>query len=212
MDYFGVALLPMAEEMYADDYAPTGDAAVNASTLSTLCKHGPIYCFFPEPDQSIYVCKGKGEDEELSHCEFFACGHDVQFTCRARYLFFFLGSKGCLEAWIEPMVEKWTDVVQTLAKIAKHFPQTAYAGLAVSLQNEWQHVSSATPNVWRLAWSGRETSHPWSTQSMGCREKRLVRQRKRWPLTSRQSGVAIVARCVDVCRLKSSQWPCHDGR
>jgi len=110
-----------------------------------LCERGPIYRFFPEPDKSIYVCKG--EDEEFSRREFFARGHDVRFTRGARYLGGFLGSKGCLEAWIKPMVEKWADAVRTLAKIARRFPQTAFVGLAVSLQNEWQHVSRAIPDV-----------------------------------------------------------------
>ncbi|KAL7524586.1 hypothetical protein ACHAXR_000637, partial [Thalassiosira sp. AJA248-18] len=38
------------------------------------------------------------------------------------------------------MVEKWVTAVQTLAQIARRFPQTVYCGFTFCLQNEWQYV------------------------------------------------------------------------
>ena len=59
----------------------------------------------------------------------------------------FLGSPSALKAWIEPQVEEWCGSVQILEEIAQRYPQTAYYGLAVSLQNEWQHVCRTVPGV-----------------------------------------------------------------
>ena len=44
-------------------------------------------------------------------------------------------------------VEKWEQAVRILASIAKRFPQTAYAGLAMSLQHEWQYVARTVPGI-----------------------------------------------------------------
>jgi hypothetical protein len=38
------------------------------------------------------------------------------------------------------MVAKWVAAVETLAKVAVKYPQTAYAGFTFCLQNEWQYL------------------------------------------------------------------------
>ena len=59
----------------------------------------------------------------------------------------FVGS-GTEEArWIDPKVEQWVEGVHTLSKVARRYPQTAYAGLSKSLQAEWQYVQRVTPNL-----------------------------------------------------------------
>ena len=44
----------------------------------------------------------------------------------------------------------WADAVETLANFAGKYPQTAFAGLSRSLQQEWQHLQRTTPGVGHL--------------------------------------------------------------
>jgi hypothetical protein len=44
----------------------------------------------------------------------------------------------------------WIDAVRILTKIAKRYPQTAYAGMARSLQMEWQYTLRVIPGVAEL--------------------------------------------------------------
>ena len=55
-----------------------------------------------------------------------------------------------LEAWVKPQVEAWVHRVNVLAKIARRHPQSAYSGLGMSLQSEWQHLQSTVPRVGTL--------------------------------------------------------------
>ena len=51
------------------------------------------------------------------------------------------------EAWVRPKVEAWAYRLRILAKIAKQYPQSAYAVLGVSLQIEWQYLQRTVPGV-----------------------------------------------------------------
>ena len=44
------------------------------------------------------------------------------------------------DVWVRPQVEKWTEGVRDLAKVAKRHPQMAYASLGMLLQLEWQYL------------------------------------------------------------------------
>ena len=41
----------------------------------------------------------------------------------------------------------WADAIETLAKIAVQYLQTAYVGFVFCLQAEWQYVSCAVPDT-----------------------------------------------------------------
>ncbi len=60
-----------------------------------------------------------------------------------------------LEHWLDPMVKKWVRGIETLARIAVRFPQTAYVGLVSSLQAEWQYICRVVP-------SAGQYLEPWS--------------------------------------------------
>ena len=47
-------------------------------------------------------------------------------------------------------MEAWAHGVNTLAKIANRYPQSAYAVLGMSLQLEWQYVKRTVPGVGSL--------------------------------------------------------------
>ena len=44
-------------------------------------------------------------------------------------------------------VEGWADSVRTLSGVARKHPQSAYAGLQKSLQQEWAFVQRVTPGI-----------------------------------------------------------------
>ena len=52
-----------------------------------------------------------------------------------------------LEAWVKPQVDVWAHRVKVLAKIARRHPQSAYAGLEMLLQLEWQYLLRNAPRV-----------------------------------------------------------------
>ena len=57
------------------------------------------------------------------------------------------GSKQGKEEWIEPQVKVWVDSVKILSRIARRYPQSAYAGFVFSLQCEWDYTSRIVPGV-----------------------------------------------------------------
>ena len=61
------------------------------------------------------------------------------------YLGGFLGKGAAQQAWVDDKVEGWAESVCTLSGLAWRRPQTAYAGLQKSLQQEWQFLQRVTP-------------------------------------------------------------------
>ena len=55
-----------------------------------------------------------------------------------------------LEAWVNPKVEAWAHGMRLLAKIAQRHTQSAYAGLGMLLQSEWQYLQRTVPRVGTL--------------------------------------------------------------
>ena len=49
--------------------------------------------------------------------------------------------------WLGKKVEGWTESIVTLAGVALKNPQSAYAGLQKSFQQEWDFVQRVTPGV-----------------------------------------------------------------
>ena len=63
------------------------------------------------------------------------------------YLGEFLGDVVAKRKWLEKKVQGWKDSVAILAGVALKLPQSAYAGLQKSLQQEWDFVQRVTPGV-----------------------------------------------------------------
>ncbi|KAL7460257.1 hypothetical protein ACHAXS_000719 [Conticribra weissflogii] len=43
------------------------------------------------------------------------------------------------QEWLAPMIQQLVDGIKSLAAVASPFPHTAYAGMVLSLQAEWQY-------------------------------------------------------------------------
>ena len=74
----------------------------------------------------------------------------MNFVNGSRYLGAYLGLQEELEAWVKPQVESWAHEVRGLAKISRRHPQSAYAGLEMLLQSEWQYLQQIIPGVGTL--------------------------------------------------------------
>ncbi|KAL7461468.1 hypothetical protein ACHAXS_001898, partial [Conticribra weissflogii] len=156
MILYGVALVPLVKLLraecpevmqpwYADDLALLARHHSNARCLKLLTAKGPFFGYYPNPGKSWHICDEDDEDE--ARAAFEAAGLDVQFTRGQRYVGGFIGSDTTRKDWLAPKIQEWVDGVKTLAAVATRFPQTAYAGMASSLQAEWQYVCRVVPGI-----------------------------------------------------------------
>ena len=65
----------------------------------------------------------------------------------SRYLGRFIRERDTEALWIEETVEGWAESVRTLAGVAHKHPQSAYAGLQKSLQQEWEFIQRVTSGI-----------------------------------------------------------------
>ena len=136
---------PALTPWFADDAAAVRNAYDCGSVVEFLMAKGPCYGYYPEPEKTIHV--GKLEDESAAKAAYLSCGLRVNFLQGHRYLGGFVGGEPEKEEWVRVKVKKWADGVKLLASIAKRYPQTAYAGLTISLQAEWQYVARTVPGI-----------------------------------------------------------------
>ena len=64
-----------------------------------------------------------------------------------RYLGGFIGDADAERGWLWDKIRGWTESVKLLAGVAHKHPQSAYAGLQKSLQQEWDFFQRVTPGV-----------------------------------------------------------------
>ena len=88
--------------------------------------------------------------EEAAKREFAKEGLVLNFVRGSRYLGAYLGPRDQLEACVKLQVEAWAHGVRVLGKIARRHPQSAYAGLGMSLQLEWLYLQRNVPGVGTL--------------------------------------------------------------
>eukprot|EP00957_Ditylum_brightwellii_P070661 5370175-Ditylum_brightwellii.AAC.1 len=60
----------------------------------------------------------------------------MQFKDGMRYVGGFIDTEATRLEWVTPQVLNWAEGVRILAGYATQYPQTAYAGLVMSLQAE----------------------------------------------------------------------------
>ena len=160
MVLYRITPVPLVEELraadlgilspfYADNAAFDGSARRSAQLLKLLMRRGPDREYFHEPAKSLFISDTLGQ-EEASKREFAVEGLTLNFVSGSSYLGAYLGPQAELYAWVKPQVEAWAHGVKLLAKIAQRHPQSAYAGLGMSLQAEWQYLQRTVPRVGTL--------------------------------------------------------------
>jgi hypothetical protein len=154
MVLYGLALTPLAEAIrqavpqvvqpwYADDAAMAGPVTGIRTAQHLLLELGPPRGYFPEPDKSILITPTARPPSALEPLEEF----NFQQSDGHRYVGGFVGSGEAEAVWVDPQVQQWIEGVHSLAKAARRYPQTAYAGLSWSLQAEWQYLQRVTPDL-----------------------------------------------------------------
>ena len=64
-----------------------------------------------------------------------------------RYIGVFIVDRDADTTWLDEKVQGWAELVSTLSGVAPKHPQSYYAGLNNSLQQEWVFVQQVTPDI-----------------------------------------------------------------
>ena len=59
----------------------------------------------------------------------------------------YIGDREATGSWLVAKIKGWMESVAILAGVAQKHPQSAYAGLQKSLQQEWEFLQPVTPGV-----------------------------------------------------------------
>lgn len=154
MFLYAITMTPLAEALrlafpelfqafYADDGAAAGKASDIARFMDCLNAWGPSRGYYPEPDKCVLVSTNEAQARVV------LARFPFQYRSGHRYVGSFVGPDEDRREWLRPQIQQWLHGVRCLAKVARRFPQTAYAGLVKSLQCEWQYVQRVTPLPWR---------------------------------------------------------------
>jgi hypothetical protein len=146
---YGVGVLPLIRNLkerfpklyqswYADDASAAGTLKLIKEFFEELVQVGPKYGYFPEPSKSILVVSSNNQPLALNFVETNNLGFIVKTG--ARYLGGFVGEETDRNNWLEEKISEWSFGVGELANLAHTHPQSAFAGLQKSLQNEWGYV------------------------------------------------------------------------
>jgi hypothetical protein len=160
---YGIGQLPLAEYLhrdddpqhpsnftvlqpwYADNMTMMGASKQIARVFQLLMEKGLSVGYFPEPAKLYHICPK--EEEAEARADIKEVGLHVNFCRGKHYVGGFVGLEAMLEHWLDPKVKKWVVGVEILARIASRFPQTAYTGLASSLQAKWQYICFVLPGA-----------------------------------------------------------------
>ena len=108
-----------------------------------LQSRGPIRGYYPEPTKSILVVA----PGNFARAEENFRGLGIRVVTGHRYLGGFRGDAAAEREWLEKKVQRWKESVVTLAGVDLNHPQSSYAGLQKTLQQEWDFVQRVTPGV-----------------------------------------------------------------
>ena len=108
-----------------------------------LQARGPARDYYPEPTKSILVVAPRN----VAQAEEYLRGLSIRVVMGHRYLGGFLSNMSAEREWLGKKVQGWKESVAILAGVALKHPQSAYAGLQKSLQQEWAFVQRVTPGV-----------------------------------------------------------------
>ena len=148
---YGIGTLPLIRQLkqefpdleqpwYADDAASAGRFDRIRAHYSRLQSIGQKFGYFPEPSKCVIVVSHS--NVAAAEAAFGDLGFKIRTGCR--YLGGFIGEQDARDLWLTEKISFWTDAIGVLSSIAKRFPQTAYAGLQQSLQQQWQFVQRVT--------------------------------------------------------------------
>ena len=111
--------------------------------LRDLQAGGPARGYYPEPTKIILVVAPVNLARAKEHFS----GLGIRVVTGNRYLGGYIGDKESEGRWLAAKIKGCTESVEIIAWIYQKQPQSAYAGLQKSLQQEWAFMHRATPGV-----------------------------------------------------------------
>ena len=126
----------VTQPWYADDAGAGGSFEAVMAHFKDLQLKESARGYFMEPIKSILVV---AEQNVPRATEYFR-GMGIKIVTGSRYLGGFVGEQETENQWVRTKVERWEESVSNLAGVARKHPQSAYAGLQKSLQQEWAFV------------------------------------------------------------------------
>ena len=134
------------------------------------------------------VCK----QAQWERCQSFVAEFNFNYTDGHRYVGGFLGSNTARRDWLEPQILKLVRGIKTLAKVARRYPQTAYTGLAKSLQSEWMYLQRVTPGVEdAFAPIEKALAEDFLPALLNASKEEVARLRPLLALSARRAGLGI---------------------
>ena len=104
---------------------------------------GPARGYYSEPTKSILVV-ALGD---VARAEEHFRGIGIRVMTGHRYLGGFIVDADAERGWLREKIRGWTESVKLLEGVSHKHPQSSYAGLQKSLQQEWAFVDRVTPGV-----------------------------------------------------------------
>ena len=99
-----------------------------------LQQSGPKYGYIPLPKKSILIVKPEFEEKAK---RIFG-GTEVKITCEGeRHMGAVIGSSKFKESYVAGKVQKWTQDIVELTKIAKDEPQAVYSSFTKAIAHRW---------------------------------------------------------------------------
>ena len=126
MVFYGITLVPLAEELraadpgflspfYEDDAASDSLERQSSQLLKLLIERGLYRGYLPKPAKSLFISDTL-DQEEGTRREFVAEGLMLKFVSGSKYLRAYLGPHKDLAAWVKHQVEAWYHGVRVLCK------------------------------------------------------------------------------------------------
>ena len=121
----------------------------NAQVLKLLMERGLERGHFNKTSKSLFTAE-ISYYEEAANRDFASEGLELFFGGGTWYLGSYIGTWEELGAWVKTQVEASAHGVNVLKKTAKQQPQSAYAGLGMSLELKWKDLKRNAPTVGTL--------------------------------------------------------------
>ena len=103
----------------------------------------PARGYYPEPTKSILAVAPGNVARAEEHFR----GLGIRVVTGHRYFGGFNGDADAERDWLQEKMQGWLESVKVLAGVSHKHPQSAYAGLQKSLQQDWAFVQRVTPGV-----------------------------------------------------------------
>jgi hypothetical protein len=135
--------MQVKQPWYADNAGAGGNFQSIRYFLQRLQEIGPDFGYFLELTKSIIIV----HEHNLKVVR--TAFADLKFKVNTgnQYLGGFIGEEDALRSWLKEKTTLWTEAIHKISLATKNFPQSPYAGLQKSLQQEWQFVQRVVKDI-----------------------------------------------------------------